>query len=110
MNIMTREVYEIKIVDLDGKLDTSTAPDVEKHLNQLLSQNTKKLLVNLQKVDYVSSAGLRILLVTAKKLKSTGGEMRICSLNEVIQEIFDISGFSSIFKILRNETEAVDGF
>jgi anti-sigma B factor antagonist len=66
--------------------------------------------VNFEKLQYISSAGLRILLAAAKQLKAADGELRICDLNEVVKEVFDISGFSTIFKIFENETEALDSF
>jgi len=66
--------------------------------------------VNLEKLDYISSAGLRVLLATAKKLKAIGGELRVCSLNEIVTEVFDISGFDLILTVLPSESEALDGF
>ena len=66
--------------------------------------------MNLAKLDYISSAGLRVLLASAKQLKPDGGEIRICNLNEVVKEVFDISGFVTIFKVFGSETEALDGF
>ncbi len=110
MEIQTRDTNDIKVVDLIGKLDTNTSPDAEKHLNKLMGEGVKKILVNLEKLDYVSSAGLRVLLSTTKQLQKTGGMMRICNLNEVVKEIFDISGFSSIFSVFVTESEAVNNF
>ncbi len=66
--------------------------------------------MNFEKLHYISSAGLRVLLAAAKQLKTADGELRICDLNEVVKEVFDISGFSTIFKIFENETEALDSF
>ncbi len=110
MEIQTRDTNGIKAVDLIGKLDTNTAPDAEKHLNKLITEGVEKILVNLEKLDYISSAGLRVLLSTNKQLQKTDGMMRICNLNEVVQEIFDISGFSSIFNVFATESEAINGF
>ncbi len=53
---------------------------------------------------------MRVLLTAAKQLKGTDGELRICSLNEVVAEVFDISGFTTIFKVFGSESEALDGF
>ena len=66
--------------------------------------------MNFEKLDYISSAGLRVLLAAAKQLKGIDGELRICSLNEVVREVFDISGFTTIFKVFGSESEALDGF
>ncbi len=110
MEIQTRDTNDIKVVDLIGKLDTNTAPDAETHLNKLIKEGVKKILVNLEKLDYVSSAGLRVLLSTNKQLQNNGGILRICKLNDVVQEIFDISGFSTIFNVFSTEDEALSGF
>ena len=110
MEIQTRDTNGIKVIDLIGKLDTNTSPDAEKHLNGLLKEGVKKILVNLEKLDYISSAGLRVLLSTNKQLQNTSGLLRICNLNEVVNEIFDISGFSSIFNVFSTESEAFNGF
>ncbi len=110
MEIQTRDTNDIKVIDLIGKLDTNTAPDAEKHLNELIKKGAKKILVNLEKLDYISSAGLRVLLFTNKQLQNTSGLLRICNLNEVVQEIFDISGFSSIFNVFVTESEAANDF
>ncbi len=110
MEIQTRDTNGIKVIDLIGKFDTNTAPDAEKHLNELIKEGVKKILVNLEKLDYISSSGLRVLLSTNKQLQKTGSMMRICNLNEVVQEIFDISGFSSIFNVFVTESEALNDF
>jgi anti-anti-sigma factor len=66
--------------------------------------------VNLEKLDYISSAGLRVLLLVAKKLQANAGELRICSLNAIVKEVFDISGFDMILPVSASESEALEGF
>lgn len=110
MNISMKDVDDIKVVQFDGKLDSNNSKEAEASLNDLLSQNVRKVLIDFEKLDYTSSAGLRVLLSTAKQLKSVGGELRLCSLNETVQEIFDMSGFSSILSVFSSESEAIEGF
>lgn len=110
MEISIRKKDKIAILILEGKLDTQTAPDAEKALAELINEGIFKILVNFEKLDYVSSVGLRVLLATAKRLKSSQGEIRLCAFNEVVRDVFEISGFSKIFKITANETEALDDF
>ncbi len=74
------------------------------------NQGATKLVVNFEKLDYISSAGLRILLAAAKQLKGNSGELRICSLNETVKEVFDISGFTTILTVTKTEPEALEGF
>lgn len=110
MQIAVKTANEVKVLAFEGSLDTQTSPDAQTQLTQLIEDGDKKILVNFEKLHYISSAGLRILLAAAKQLKTAEGELRICDLNEVVKEVFDISGFSTIFKIFENEPEALDSF
>ena len=110
MNITTTEVEGITIAEFEGNLDTNTAPDAEERLGELLEKGVTKILVDFTTLDYISSAGLRVLLSTTKRLGGTGGSMRICGLNETVDEVFEISGFSTIFSVFGTRDEALDGF
>ena len=110
MEITQRELNDIIILQIEGDLETNTAPDAENFIAGLLEQKKMKILINCEKLDYISSAGLRVLLGTAKQLEAYNGEMRVCSLNETVQEIFDISGFGTILSVFATENEAVSGF
>lgn len=110
MKITQREANDVNIVYFEGNLDTNTSHDAEVELNQLLNQGAKKILINFERLDYISSAGLRILLVTAKKIKNIESEFRLCNFNETVKEIFDISGFSTILNVYGTESEALENF
>ncbi len=110
MNITTTEVEGITIAEFEGNLDTNTAPDAEERLGELLEKGVTKILVDFTTLDYISSAGLRVLLVTTKRLGGAGGSLRICGLNETVDEVFEISGFSTIFSVFGTRDEALDGF
>jgi anti-sigma B factor antagonist len=110
MQISVKTANEVKVLAFEGRLDSQTSPDAQQQLTQLMNGGEKKFLVNFEKLDYISSAGLRVLLVAAKQLNTADGELRIYCLNEVVREIFDISGFMTIFKVLGSEPEALDGF
>ncbi len=110
MNITTTEVEGITIAEFEGNLDTNTAPEAEERLGGLLEKGVTKILVDFTTLDYISSAGLRVLLVTTKRLGGTGGSMRICGLNETVDEVFEISGFSTIFSVFKSRDEALEGF
>jgi anti-sigma B factor antagonist len=99
MEINTRVENEIYIVDIVGNLDTKTAPDAENQLTKLMDQGVKKIVIDFDKLDYISSAGLRVFLAASKRIKSEEGDIRICNLNETVQEVFDISGFSTILNV-----------
>ncbi len=110
MQISVKTTNEVKVLAFEGKLDTQTSPDAQQQLTRLIEEGENRFLVNFEKLDYISSAGLRVLLAAAKQLKGSDGELRICSLNEVVREVFDISGFTTIFKVFGSETDALDGF
>ena len=82
---------------LEGRLDTVTAPDLEKELKSSLDGITE-LILDFEKLEYVSSAGLRVLLAT-QKVQSRQGEMKLIRVNETIMEIFEVTGFSDILTI-----------
>ncbi len=84
-------------LSLTGRLDTITAPELESELKELLP-GVKELVLDFEKLEYISSAGLRVLL-SAQKIMSKQGEMRITHVNETIMEIFEVTGFSDILTI-----------
>ena len=110
MKMDVRDSNDVKILDFEGNLDTNTSPDAEAKLNDLIENGSQKLLINFGNLNFISSAGLRVLLATAKKLKGTGGNLQICNLNPTVQEVFDISGFGSILRVTSTEEEALSAF
>ena len=110
MNLETRTVGEVSVVQCGGKLDTNTSPKTQEYLEQLVDGGASKILVDFSDVDFVSSAGLRVLLATAKRLTGAGGSLRVCGLNETVNEVFEFSGFSTILDVFPSETEALEGF
>lgn len=83
---------------LNGRLDTTTAPELEKELESAL-QGVNELTLDFAGLDYISSAGLRVLL-SAQKTMSRQGSMTIKNVNEIIMEIFEVTGFSDILTIV----------
>lgn len=110
MNITTRDVNEVKVVAVEGELDFDTSQEAEKQLTQLRESGVKKMLLDLEKLEFISSAGLRVLLATAQEIKAEGGDLRVCNLNETVKEVFDISGFSTLLMCFDNEAKAMVGF
>ena len=110
MEISITESDDVRILSFHGNLDTNTSVQAESEINSLIDAGAQKLLVNFEKLDYISSAGLRILLATAKKLKASEGDLKICGLNETVQEVFDISGFATILSVTKTEDEALGAF
>ena len=97
MNITeTREGSKLTVA-LEGRLETTTAPDFEEVIKTKLEGITE-LVIDLAGVEYVSSAGLRVILSAQKKM-NVQGSMKVTGVNEIIGEIFDVTGFSEILTI-----------
>jgi len=110
MEISTRKEKDVAVVTVSGRIDAITAPDFEGHLDGLIVQGNKLILINLSGLGYISSAGLRSILSSAKKLKGLSGEIFFTGLQGPVEEVFQISGFQSIFKIFPSEGEALNNF
>ncbi|MGE5543831.1 MAG: STAS domain-containing protein [Bacillota bacterium] len=110
IQISERKQDGVLILGLDGRLDASTASTLEKHLLGSIEGGELKLVLDFSSLDYISSAGLRVLLMAAKKIKSAGGKLVLACLKSHVKEVFDIAGFSSIFPIFSAQEEAVNSF
>lgn len=109
MEIQTRKDASAIIVTLTGRMDAVTAPTYEKRLNELITEGEATFIVDFEGLDYISSAGLRALLATAKKLKGSGGQISFANIKGTVKEVFDISGFGTIFQMHDSVTGAIAG-
>ena len=85
------------LITLEGRLDTTTAPELEATIDNAVA-GTEELVIHCEKLEYISSAGLRVIL-KAQKIMNTQGEMKLTHVNETIMEVFDITGFVDILTI-----------
>ena len=99
MTIQTVKEANATVLTITGRMDAVTAPEYEKTLNELLAAGETAFVVDFQGLEYISSAGLRALLATAKLLKTKNGQIRLANVLGTVREVFDISGFGSIFQI-----------
>ena len=97
MEIKTKKDNNNLTITLEGRLDTNTAPELEKNLEELNSINN--LTLDFEKLNYISSAGLRVILIFQKAMNNNNGTMVIKNAKENIKEIFDITGFADILTI-----------
>ncbi|MFO7985647.1 MAG: STAS domain-containing protein [Desulfatiglandaceae bacterium] len=95
------------IAAVNGRIDAVTAPEFERQLNDWVAQGRSDLLMDLNGLDYISSAGLRSMLGIAKKLKKDGRALMLCSLTDTVKEVFDISGFNTIIPIYNSVETAL---
>ena len=110
MKISTHATDGVTILNLEGKLDTATSGQASEEINTILEEKPPKLLLNLGELEFVSSAGLRVLLRTAKTVKEQNGGMKVCGAKGVVKEVMDISGFDTLLDLHDSEAEALAAF
>ena len=110
MQIETRKVYDVLVVDMSGRLDNASSGDAGDRLVEIVQGDDKQVLLNLKHVDYVSSAGLRIILRGAKLLQNKRGEMKICCAADGVKQVLLTSGFNSLIRLHDTEPEAIAAF
>lgn len=110
MNIAGEIVNGVTVVRFEGNLDNGSSTAAQDYLLAAIERGAARVIMSFDKVDFVSSAGLRVLLLTAKRLAVGGGRLRICSLNESVAEVFEITGFNTIFNVFGSEADALSNF
>ena len=99
MEITCEKQGNAMVVSVKGQIDAVVASELEKQMGDLIDQNETNLVADLSELDYISSAGLRALLITAKKLKSQEGQLVLASAKPEVMKVFQISGFTAILTI-----------
>ena len=97
MMIEIKKNAEDTVIGIVGRLDTTTAPSLEKTLNEDMGE-TKNLVLDLKGLEYISSAGLRVVLAAQKKMQQIGS-MKVINVCESVMEVFEITGFADILSI-----------
>lgn len=96
------------VISLSGRIDSTAAVEFEEKLIEIIDKGKNTMIIDFLRIQFISSAGLRVLLLAAKKVKPYGGKIVLCDMSKDVREVFDISGFSSIFDIQDNVTSAVE--
>lgn len=99
MEIRITKEAKATVVAITGRLDAVTAPEYEKRMQELMGGGDVRFVVDFAALEHISSAGLRVLLVTAKLLKAKSGQVRFANVAGTVKAVFDISGFGSIFQM-----------
>ncbi|WP_321946680.1 STAS domain-containing protein [Paraburkholderia sp. J10-1] len=100
----------VLVACLQGKLNSTNAEQTEAQILQHINRGTNQLVIDLGELDYISSAGLRVVLVTAKRLKQSAGQMALCGISNPIREVFEISGFFNILDVAESREQALSRF
>jgi anti-anti-sigma factor len=107
MDISQERDGDVVIVRLSGRLDSGAASAAEEQLSATLGSDTPRLAIDMSGLAYISSAGLRALLVVAKKVQQSKGKLALSGLGANVREVFDATGFNTIFAIEADAAAAV---
>lgn len=107
MNLTKQVTNGYCVIKIDGRIDTTNFNDFEKEVTGIIDGGEHNIVLNCSGLNYISSSGLRVFLIAQKKLTALAGKLYLCQMQPTIKEIFDISGFSTIFKIFDTESEAL---
>jgi anti-anti-sigma factor len=93
------------LVSITGRLDMTSAGPLEQELEDLVGDGTRRLAIDMSRLDYLSSAGLRALLVAARRLQETGGALALIGLRGMVKEVLEIAGLANVFPCYSDEHE-----
>lgn len=96
------------VIYVDGDLTTNTSPDVEAEILEVLEGESKHVVINVEKVNFIASTGLRVILALGKRLSGQGLKLTVCSMNPSTRSVFEMSGFAKLFPTYANEAEALE--
>lgn len=106
MDIKVENKGEVALISVSGRLDAITATELDTTFGEILDGGNKNAIVSMKELEYVSSAGLRVILMFAKKLRTDKRKVGFAELSGNVKEVFDISGFYSLFEIYNTVEEA----
>ena len=110
MTSKCEHIGAILALNPEGQLNSGNAAAAEAEIMEHLARGTNQLLLDFSELDYISSAGLRVVLVAAKRLKQSAGQLVLCGLRPHIREVFDISGFLTILTVAETRQQALQQF
>ena len=109
MNIEKTKIGETRVVPPEGHLDAQTEKELQDAVLKDIEDGEKFILIDFSKVEYVSSAGLRAILIIAKAQKESGGKLGVCGLVDSVAEIFSVSGFDKIVDVYSGLEAGLEG-
>jgi anti-anti-sigma factor len=108
MNVDVSSIEEIAVIAVTGRVDSGNADDFEKCVVEVLDNGSKSVIIDLSATDYISSAGIRVILICAMRLQKTSGKLALSGLNEYIKNVFKIAGLDVILTIAATRDDARD--
>lgn len=109
-SISTKRQDNITILNLNGFLDAHTSVELEKCLEDIISDEKYRIVVNFDKLSYISSAGLGVFMAFIETARNNSGDIKLCAMSDKIYNIFDMLGFPILFEIYKEEKSAIEKF
>jgi anti-sigma B factor antagonist len=110
VEIKTRVVDGIVILDIDGEIDLYNAPEIKDTIKQQMDGGHKKIIINLENVSYIDSSGIGALISSLSNLKKIGGGLKIMHVYDSVRKVFELTKLTSFFEIYDSEDEAVAAY
>lgn len=105
MEAQVEEKGDVIVVRVAGRLDAASSPQLEKKINAIIDSGHFKLILNFADVEYLSSAGMRLMLSVSKKLKNVEGKVVACSIHDEVMDVIKMAGFHQVLELYATEEE-----
>ena len=110
MDIIEKRENNIDIFKLNGDLNSNTSPQLEEKVFSAINSGSNEMIIDFADLDYISSAGLRVIVKTAKNLKRSEGTVVLCSMQDYVKEVFEVAGFDAFLTIVSTMDDAMNQF
>ena len=111
MEITTKQLKRVDVVKVSGRVDSSTAPELEEVLRSIVNADRYRICLDFENLEYLSSAGIKVLISTLKRCKRWNrGDLRLADMSPYIADVFDLAGLTPLFKIYPSIVEGVGSF
>jgi anti-anti-sigma factor len=108
LDLREEVIGEVTVLEVKGRIDSTTAPTLRERLQGSCAPDGKSVVVDLQHLEYISSAGFRVFLLAAKQADDTAGKLMLCGLSAKVAQLFELGGFEDIFRIVKTRADALD--
>lgn len=110
MNINEKRSGDINVYCINGEIDITTSPEVRKMFDKVTKDKVSKIVLNLEKVNYIDSSGLATLVEGLQRMRTYGGKMRLTNLSPKVKSLFEITKLEKLFEIFQEEKQATEAF
>ena len=107
MDLRQNAVEGVTVLEGIGRVDSTTAPVLQERLTSLMSGQQTRVLIDFTRLDYISSAGFRVLLLAAKRAEQSGGRLVLCGISGKVRQLFDLGGFLDLFTMAGSRDEGI---